>query len=683
MKKNLRQLIIMLCLMAAPLGVKAQSIVFHLADGDRTITLPATFTVTPADDLLLIGIGNGQNLTLSKDDVQYVTYRDADGSQRVDVADVATIVSLLIGSAQSSGTAPANVEAVDLGLPSGTLWANMNIGATKPEDYGDYFAWGETETKDEYSRNTYGYTGNKAELDLEDDAAHVNWGSDWRMPTREQFAELINTSYTTTEWTNQNGVFGRKITSRINGNSIFLPAAGYRNGSSLSQLSSDGYYWSRSDAQSQSYSLSLHFTFNRCTEYEQFRQYGLSVRPVRPEQVSAGAEDLETVDLGLTSGTLWANMNVGASSPEDYGDYFAWGETTGYVDGKLDFDWSHYFDTDDDGNSFKKYYFNCGLTELDLEDDAAYVNWGADWRMPSRDQIDELRTECTWTLATRNGVNGYKVTGPNGKSIFLPAAGYRFGGSLEDGGSKGYYWSRTFYNDNPLSALTLDFDSNISTGSGGRCSGRSVRPVRSGQASAAVEAVNLGLPSGTKWANMNVGASSPEDYGDYFAWGETETKNEYGVSTYKWCNGSYTTMTKYCSRSEWGYNGFTDNKTQLDPEDDAAYVNLGSDWCMPTYANIQELLDNCTTEWTTINSVNGWKFTGPNGNSIFLPAAGCINADSPSAVGMWGYYWSSTFSLNEENEDYAWMLLGFPNSGADRTSAPRDIGRSVRPVRQD
>jgi len=489
MKKNLRQLIIMLCLMAAPLGVKAQSIVFHLADGDRTITLPATFTVTPADDLLLIGIGNGQNLTLSKDDVQYVTYRDADGSQRVDVADVATIVSLLIGSAQSSGTAPANVEAVDLGLPSGTLWANMNIGATKPEDYGDYFAWGETETKDEYSRNTYGYTGNKAELDLEDDAAHVNWGSDWRMPTREQFAELINTSYTTTEWTNQNGVFGRKITSRINGNSIFLPAAGYRNGSSLSQLSSDGYYWSRSDAQSQSYSLSLHFTFNRCTEYEQYSHYGLSVRPVRPEQVSAGAEDLEAVDLGLTSGTLWANMNVGASSPEDYGDYFAWGET--------------------------------------------------------------------------------------------------------------------------------------------------------------------------------------------------ETKNEYGVSTYKWCNGSYTTMTKYCSRSEWGYNGFTDNKTQLDPEDDAAYVNLGSDWCMPTYANIQELLDNCTTEWTTINSVNGWRFTGPNGNSIFLPAAGCINADVPSAVGMWGYYWSSTFSLNDENEDYAWMLLSFPNSGADRTSAPRDIGRSVRPVRQN
>ena len=175
MKKNIRQLIIMLCLLVAPLGLSAQSIVFHLSDGDMTLDLPATFTVTPAGDMLLIGIGNGQNLTLSKDDVQCVTYRDADGVQRVDVADITTIVSLLKSSSQSSGTAPADVEAVDLGLPSGTLWANMNIGATSPENSGDYFAWGETS----------GYNNGKVEFEwsnykwsegtLTDITKYCNW----------------------------------------------------------------------------------------------------------------------------------------------------------------------------------------------------------------------------------------------------------------------------------------------------------------------------------------------------------------------------------------------------------------------------------------------------------------------------------------------------------------------------
>lgn len=160
---------------------------------------------------------------------------------------------------------------VDLGLPSGTLWATCNIGAENPEDYGDYFAWGETEgynsgkttfnwstykwcegseyTMTKYcTKSSYGYNGftdDKTELDLEDDAAYVNWGPAWRMPSDEQCRELINSSYTTTEWTAQNGVNGRKITSKTNGNSIFLPAAGYRNNSSLNYGGSLGSYWSR------------------------------------------------------------------------------------------------------------------------------------------------------------------------------------------------------------------------------------------------------------------------------------------------------------------------------------------------------------------------------------------------------------------------------------------------------
>ena len=155
------------------------------------------------------------------------------------------------------------------------------------------------------------------------------------------------------------------------------------------------------------------------------------------------------------------------------------------------------------------------------------------------------------------------------------------------------------------------------------------------------EWVDLGLPSGTLWATCNVGASSPEEDGDYFAWGETAPKDNYDWSTYKWCNGSRITLTKYCNNSGYGYNGFTDSKTELDPEDDAAYVNWGPSWRMPTLEQLQELCDCCTWQWTTLNDVNGLLVIGPNENTIFLPAAGGFSSHAYWA-GENGYYWSRT-----------------------------------------
>ena len=153
------------------------------------------------------------------------------------------------------------------------------------------------------------------------------------------------------------------------------------------------------------------------------------------------------------------------------------------------------------------------------------------------------------------------------------------------------------------------------------------------------EYVDLGLPSGTLWATCNVGANSPEDYGDYFAWGETEPKTTYSWATYKWCNGRDSTLTKYCDRSAVGT---VDNKTELEVADDAAYVNWGSEWRMPSYTQIQELVDNCTSQWTTQNGVTGRKVTGPNGNSLFFPAAGWHYSGGIANIGSFGYYWSRT-----------------------------------------
>ena len=154
------------------------------------------------------------------------------------------------------------------------------------------------------------------------------------------------------------------------------------------------------------------------------------------------------------------------------------------------------------------------------------------------------------------------------------------------------------------------------------------------------EYVDLGLPSGTLWATCNVGANSPEDYGDYFAWGETAPKEMYNWNTYKWCEGSFNTLTKYCKESDNGYKGFTDGKSELDLEDDAAYVNWGTLWRMPTIEQQKELVNNCDWTWTTHNGVDGRLVTGPNGNTLFLPAAGTYWSNSLNGVGNWGRYLS-------------------------------------------
>jgi len=190
--------------------------------------------------------------------------------------------------------------------------------------------------------------------------------------------------------------------------------------------------------------------------------------------------------------------------------------------------------------------------------------------------------------------------------------------------------------------------------------------------------VDLGLPSGTLWATCNVGAETPEDYGDYFAWGEIQPKDYYDWSTYQYCNGSYNTLTKYCTDVNYGYNGFTDNLTTLLPEDDAATANWGSDWRMPTEEEWRELCQNTTHTWTTQNGVNGRLFTASNGNSLFLPAAGYRDDGSLGNAGGGGYYWSS--SLYTGHPGNAWYFY-FNSDDFNMDYSGRNYGQSVRGVR--
>ena len=151
------------------------------------------------------------------------------------------------------------------------------------------------------------------------------------------------------------------------------------------------------------------------------------------------------VDLGLS--VKWATVNIGAESPEDYGNYYAWGET----------------ETKDSYTASNSVTYGVEMDDIsgNADYDAATANWGSSWRMPTNDEMEELIDDCTWTWTTENDVNGYLVTGSNGNSIFLPAAGYRYGTSLYHAGSFGYYWSSTPYVSRSRYAYLLNLDSGL------------------------------------------------------------------------------------------------------------------------------------------------------------------------------------------------------------------------------
>ena len=241
-----------------------------------------------------------------------------------------------------------------------------------------------------------------------------------------------------------------------------------------------------------------------------------------------------------------------------------------------------------------------------------------------------------------------------------------------------------------------------------------VNPVTNQKTPAGLEAVDLGYPidsdhpNGMKWANMNVGAEKETDYGTYFAWGETlgytvigatETaaagnlKTHYYWNTYALCTGDADHLTKYCyhENNSSPVHGYVDNKPYLEPVDDAASVNWGGSWRMPTWNEWDWLLKNCTWTWTSQDGVNGYKVTGTNGNSIFLPAAGARSSMDGSVTitshaGSDGYYWSNMVGwhnpfveLKDDTPELAWRVW-FYSTSKELTDDPRYWGMSVRAV---
>ncbi|MBR5603802.1 MAG: TIR domain-containing protein [Bacteroidales bacterium] len=213
----------------------------------------------------------------------------------------------------------------------------------------------------------------------------------------------------------------------------------------------------------------------KCIEQNRIEREKLETVKKKDKDVLGSHNGHEYVDLGLPSGLKWATCNVGANKPEEYGDYFAWGEHTP----KLEYSEGTYEHITRGFLGINKSYVSLGDISGKPQYDAARFNWGGSWRLPTKKELDELEENCTWTWTTQGGNKGYKVTGPNGNSIFLPSAGHRYGSSLYDGGYYGSYWSSTPFDDNYVSAYYLDFDNGNEDVYWGyyRYIGLSVRPI--------------------------------------------------------------------------------------------------------------------------------------------------------------------------------------------------------------
>ena len=371
--------------------------------------------------------------------------KNGNTSEKAGWAEIAKMLELLKAAAGIGGST-GNVEYVDLGLPSGNLWAKCNLGASAPEAFGDYYAWGEVEPKQVYTNSNHkwykegapslGFTkynneDGKLSLEDEDDAVIQKLGNGWRTPTLADFRELTNQKYTTIKKTTLNGVAGYQITSKKNKKSIFIPFAGFKNDKPQTrEISSDETVavcmTNQRRIDNQVFNCwTFAFYQDRIRRYGKRRYDGISIRPVKGPGVPVPNN---CVDLGLASGLLWAKCNMGTTDPTELGNYYAWGETSTKKKYYCD-NYKHF--KVDGGIKVLKYNEEDGKEVLELEDDVANAYLGVGYRIPTKEDWEELLEDCEWEVVTttlpeivdpsqKKVIARWKVTGPNGNSIVLP-----------------------------------------------------------------------------------------------------------------------------------------------------------------------------------------------------------------------------------------------------------------------
>lgn len=553
-------------------------------------------------------------------------------------------------------------EVVDMGLS--VLWASCNLGAELPEDYGKYYAWGEIDTKNNYTWNTYKwgasapftkYSSEDAILDLEDDAAHFLLGSGWRMPTNEEFSELLNPDNCIVTNTTLNNVNGYSIESKLTGNSLFFPAAGRINGTTEHRFGLDGYYWTSTFSSSSPIDASdMKFWDDPFTSPFMginYRYYGHSIRPVMSSVLATSPEFAEYTHLG-GSGSFTFTIQ----DPRQGAEITAQSQDSWIKDVSLSGSTVNYTVAENntgakrigrikitDGYSSKDFY----VTQLGVPVVSLTLNKSTLELAPGDSEmlvatVDPSDAPLQWSSDNTNVAsvdqNGNVLANGNGVATIMVKA--------ENG-------------VNAICKVTV------------------------------VKAIDLGLT--VQWAQCNLGAASPEEYGDYYAWGETAPKSEFFWSNYEFrMSGDTESNVIFSKYNTVSSHGIVDNKIVLErgegveeTMDDVARKTFGGDWRIPTWDEYRELENNCTGEWTRLNGVYGRRLTSNrNGNSIFLPAAGNWgDTKGLQNVGSVGFYWTS--SLNEENPCNSYRLR-FSSSGLFTSGdcTLRYFGLSIRPVRE-
>ena len=364
------------------------------------------------------------------------------------------------------------------------------------------------------------------------------------------------------------------------------------------------------------------------------------------------------VDLGLPSGLKWAKFNIGANAPEEHGGYFAWGETTE----KNVYSWGWYLcqqsECGTSADPFIKNYQSAGTYILGPAYDAAHIQWGGSWRMPTQDDFKELKENCTSEKTTVNGVSGYRYTGWNGNSIFLPDGQIKNGPNLTSDVFKSAYWTSycmCFSFSTAQQASAFAPNGNLSKID--RAYGLAIRPVNDASTGSNIDGyvvhrtdgavdyytvqevdhieaylekeydpnapsdgdyIDLGLPSGIKWASCNLGGVNPWDFGNYYS----------GYSAYK------------------------------------KEVPVPEGYSIPGSENSEEMIENCEVKTVTYNNVQGNMFTSKiNGNKIFLPFAGWYD-DRGKYYSNGARYWSFSRKAAAGYNNYFHYFLHLSNDYA-------------------
>ena len=554
-----------------------------------------------------------------------------------------------------------SAEAIDLGLPSGTLWASCNVGATKPEEYGGYYSWGEIVEKDSYEWSDYLYwdgsinTCKELGMDIagtQYDIAHVKWGGDWCMPTYDQQQELVNN--TKFKYITLNGIKGYELVGP-NGNSIFLPASGIIQGNRPNVGSLGGYWSSTRDPEDPNYACNLLFRNTGSYEVFHYRCIGLSVRPV----ISGSQQSVPNLVLESTAPlNLKARQKTGINIISGSGSYTVKSDDESVATADIS-DWVS-LETGKKGKCVNVNAVGVGLTTITVTDVQSLQQVSI--KVTVTQNVDLLKLSI-YSLDLK--------VGETGDVVITASSGAQYAVATSDASVATFSIDKT---TNTIKVLAVGAGvCNITVNDSGTGETAKVEvTVTEGSSPVSYltcpddhhpHLIDLGLPSGTKWACCNVGATIPEGYGGYYAWGETDTKSTYSWSTYTHCAGS-------------GHNCYNLGSDIAGTKYDVAHYQWGESWVMPSFNQIKELLDNCSSERTTYNGVNGWKFTGNNGGTIFLPAAGyCDSYDFGNGAGSSCFYWSSTVS----NGNIAYDLwLG--SIGTIWYDHSRYQGQSVRPV---